>query len=155
MSDEIVFSAKYGDWIAIRKMTIDERTPRQEVVAMLAAIRETIDRKAFQLAGVDTARIDGYVAEKTRGKRKGYGTLAEIFASISQSELKGVLASAVPEERLTPLAEAYFLKQLFSSLGFDFGVSTELMRKLYPELKLPMPKGRIPGTKKAPPAIRA
>ena len=146
--DEIVFSAKYGDWVSIKKTSIDDKTTPQEVVAALASIRETIDRKAFQFAGVDTAKIDAHVAELTKGRRKAYGTLAEVITSLNWNELGRFFASAVPEEKLAPLAEAYFFKSLFTALGFNFEVTTELMSKLYPELKIPMPKGRLPGAKK-------
>ena len=146
--DEIVFSAKYGDWISVKKMSIDEKTAKPEVVAMLASIRENIDRKAFQFSGVDIAKIDAKVAEITKGRRKAYGTLAEVVSSLNWSELKQVFAASVPEERAVPLAEAYFFKSLLTALGFNFEVSVGLLTKIYPEIKMPKPMGRMPGAKK-------
>jgi len=147
--DEIVFSAKYKDWISIKKMAIDETTQPAEVVAILASVRETIDRKAFQIIGVKIEVIDAKVAELTKGKRKAYGSLSEVISSLKPAELKAVFASAVSEEKLIPFAESYFFKSLMTALGFNFEVSIELLRKVYPELKIPMPRGRIGGKKKS------
>jgi hypothetical protein len=47
--DEVTFSAKYKNWISIKKMGIDENTKEPEVAHILASIKETIDRKAFEL----------------------------------------------------------------------------------------------------------
>jgi len=145
---EIVFSANYNDWISVKKMSIEEGVPNYEVVAMLASIRETIDRKAFQLGGVDTTKIDAKVAELAKGRRKAYGTISEILAGLNSAELKLLFASAVPEEKLSPLAEAYFFKSLLTALGFDFEVTVGTMKKIFPDLKMPMPKGRLGGAKK-------
>ena len=145
---EISFCANYNEWIAVKKMSIDAGVPNYEVVAMLASVRETIDRKAFQLGGVDTAKIDAKVAELAKGRRKAYGTISEVLSSLNPGELKALFASAVPEEKLAPLAEAYFFKSLLTALGFYFEVTVETMKKIYPDLKMPMPKGRIAGAKK-------
>jgi len=44
--DEIAFSAKYKEWISIKKMDIDEKTTPPEVVHMLSNVRDFISRKA-------------------------------------------------------------------------------------------------------------
>jgi len=148
MGDEIAFAARYGEWISIKKMSIDETTAKPEIVAMLAGIRESIDRKAFTLLGVDTEKIDAYATSLAKGKRKAYGSLSEIVSSVKPAELKQMLASSVPEERLIPVAESYFIKRLLASLGFDFELSIPLLKKIYPELKIPMPKGNFGKKKK-------
>jgi len=140
--DEIVFSAKYKDWISIKKMEVDEKTATPEVVHMLANIGESVSRKAFELSGIDRAKIDEYVAKIVKGKRKGFSTLSEIFGELKQNEVREVLLSA-SNEQLLPIAEAYFMRKLLTSLGYDLEVGTELMSKVYPELKLPKPKGRF------------
>ncbi|MEM3555316.1 MAG: DUF2666 family protein [Candidatus Micrarchaeia archaeon] len=140
--DEIVFSAKYKDWVSIKKMEIDERTTAPEVVHMLANIGESVSRKAFELSGVDRARIDEYVEKIAKGKRKGYSTLSEVFGGLKQNEVREVLLSA-SNEQLLPIAEAYFIRKLLTSLGYELEVGTEMISKIYPELKLPKPKGRF------------
>jgi len=144
--DEIAFSAKYKDWISIKRMDIDEKTTQPEVVHMLSNVGESISRKVFELGGIDRGKIDAYVLELTRGKRKGYSTLSEIFGGMKQNEVREVLLSA-SSEQLLPIAEAYFMRRLLVSLGYNVDVSGEMMSKIYPELKLPKPKGRF-GKKK-------
>ncbi|MCX6776765.1 MAG: DUF2666 family protein [Candidatus Micrarchaeota archaeon] len=144
--DEIAFSAKYKEWISIKKMDIDEKTTPPEVVHMLSNLRESISRKAFELSGIDKGKIDAYALELIKGKRKGYSTLSEIFGGMKQKEVREVLLSA-SSEQLLPIAETYFMKKLLTSLGYEVDISGEMMSKMYPELKLPKPKGRF-GKKK-------
>lgn len=138
--DEIVFSAKYKGWISIKKMEVDERTTTPEVVHMLSGIGESVSRKAFELSGIDRGKIDEYVEKLVKGKRKGFSTLSEIFGGLRGNEVRELLLSA-SDEKLLPVAEAYFMRKLLNSLGYDLEVGVEMMSKIYPELKLP--KGRL------------
>ena len=144
----VVFAAKYGDWISIKKMSVDEKTAPQEIAAMLAGIRETVDRKVFQLAKIGTEKIEERAAALAKGRRKAYGSLAEIFSSLDEGETKSFLFLAVPEARLLPLAEACLFRSIFSATGFQTEVSIEALKKAFPELKVAMPKGRLAGAKK-------
>lgn len=140
--DEINFSAKYKDWISIKKMDIDEKTATPEVVHMLSNVGDSIARKAFEFSGIDRGKIDSYVLDLIKGKRKGYSTLSEIFGSIKQNELKEILISA-SSEQLLPIAEVYFMRSLLRNLGYDVEINGEMLSKIYPELKFPKPKGRF------------
>jgi len=140
--DEIAFSAKYKNWIVIKKMSIDENTKEPEVAHILSGIRETIDRKAFELNGINMVKIDEYVATITKGRRKGYSSLVEIFGNLKQNEVRELLLASSSEQTL-PLAEAYFIRRLITALGYGLDVTTETLAKMYPELKLPKPKGRF------------
>ncbi|MFH1285495.1 MAG: DUF2666 family protein [Candidatus Micrarchaeota archaeon] len=148
MADEIVFSAKYKEWISIKKMMIDENTKQPEVVAMLGGVKATITRKSFELAGVNAQKIDEYAEKLAKGKRKNYSSLAEIASGIKSSELKEVLAQSVVSPEQTPFAEAYFLRRLLETLGFDVDISIETLKKAYPELKIAKPKGNFGKKKK-------
>lgn len=141
--DEINFSAKYKNWISIRKMSIDEKTTPQEVVAHLAGIRESIDRKAFTFLGINTDRIDEYAKKLTKGRRKGYSSIATIYSQLKPGEIRGMLLSACSDEKLLPLAEAYLNRTIFRSINMDFDVNTETLRNIFPELKIPKPRGRF------------
>ncbi len=147
MGDEVTFAAKFRDWIAIKKMSANETTKPEEVAALLASITATIDRKSFEFAGVNTELIDAYVDSLTKGKRKAYGVLAEILSNLKPGELKARFIEASDEKKY-PLAESYFMRKLLSNLGFSAWVDVENMQKAYPELKIPKPRGRMPGKKK-------
>lgn len=142
MMDEVTFSAKYKEWISIKKMSIDENTKEPEVAHILASIRETIDRKTFELNGINMAKIDEYVNSVTKGKRKGFSSIAEIFNNLKQNEVREVLLASSSEQTL-PLAEAYFIRKILTTLGYGLDVTTGTLSKIYPELKLPKPKGRF------------
>lgn len=162
--DEVVFSAKYGNWISIKKMSIDETTSPAEVAFMLSNIVKAVDKKAYEFLGIDTERIDAYVEKVAGNKRKSYGSVTEIFSGLKQNEIKNELIAAIkPEvaplpndksdnpvshEEKLPLAEAYFMRSLMGRLGFDFNIDPEVLAKLYPNLKFPKPKGNFGGKKK-------
>ncbi len=166
--DEITFAAKYKEWISIKKMSIDEKTSEPEVVHMLAGVCDTLSRKAFEFTRIDLAKIDEYAARVTTGKRKGFGSLAEVFGSIKPAEAKEVLASSLssvkmPQEEgaganagapskgpelLMPVAEAYLIQRILVNLGYDVGVGAESLAKAYPKLKFPKPRGRFGPAKK-------
>lgn len=141
--DEISFVAKYKDWIVVKKKSIDEETKNEEIIATLSSISDTTTKKAFDFSGINKTAIESYVSEITKGKRKGFGTLAEIFSQLKQNEVKERLVGACGEEKFLPIAEAYFLKSILSSLGYFTSINSEILRKIYPELKIPKPRGRM------------
>ena len=144
MSDEeISFFAKYGDWVVIKKRNL-EGVEKKEVVAILSSIADTTVRKSFDFSGIRKEVIDSYVGKITKGKRKGIGTLASVLSEIKPAELKEILSSACPDEKLVPLAEAYFFNSLLSSLGYSAMITPTILANVYPELKLPKPRGRTP-----------
>ncbi len=139
---EILFSAKYKDWIAVKKKTIDDKTEDKEIIAILSSISNTTARKAFDFSGINKSIIEEYAAKLTRGKRKGLSNLVTIFSELKQNELKENLLKACPKEELLPIAEAYFMNCVLSNLAYSTSVTIELLSKIYPDLKLPKPRGR-------------
>ncbi|MCS7109820.1 MAG: DUF2666 domain-containing protein [Candidatus Micrarchaeota archaeon] len=144
--EEISFFAKYKDWVVIKKKQIDEKTEEKEILAILASINSTTARKAFDFAPIDKGAIDNYVAEITKGKRKGLNNLAEIFGSIKQSELRERLVSACKdkEETYYPFAETYFIYSVLKALNYSPFIGSETVQEVYPEMKMPKPRGRMP-----------
>ncbi len=141
--DSIDFLAQYKGWIAVKKLEISEDTKPEEVAFHLASIRESIDRKAFEILGIDTSIIDNYVSNIIKGKRKDFKTLGELISEMSKKEAKDIILSACKgKEELLPIANAYFLRSLVIGLGFDFDVSRELLSRIFPYLKVPRLRGR-------------
>jgi len=147
MGEEIMFVANAKGWVAIKKMSVDGKTKPEEIAAMLAGITSTIDRKGFEFAGVKTNIIDAYVDNLTKGKRKGYGNLAEILGKLNNSELKAKLIEATDAEKF-PLAESYFLRKLLTNLGYSAWIDGEALMAAYPDLKIPKPRGNFGKKKK-------
>jgi hypothetical protein len=144
----VVFAAKAGDWVSIKKMSIDSATKPVEVAAMLAGVRDTAERKAFAFAGVDAEKIGAAAEQIAKGKRKGFAGLALAFAEMAGGKAEKTAAGAASSPQAAPLAEAMLVSRVLSALGMDAEVGIEALKKAFPELKIPMPKGRRAGAKK-------
>lgn len=144
-TDSIEFFARYKDWLAVKKISIDGGTKPEEVVLQLAGIRQSIDRKAFELLGVDTKAIDEYAADLTKGMRKSYGALAQVVQKLGTGEAKEAVKNACKgRAELEGIAATYLFRRTAQSLTFDFDVNQDLLQKAYPGLKVPRPPGRKP-----------
>jgi len=143
--DAIDFLAKYKEWIAIKKMSISDDTKPEEIAFHLASIRQTIDKKAFEILGIETKQLDELANRITGGARKSYKALAEAIASLGSQEARDIVAKACNgKEELQEVANAYLLRKVVQNLGFDFDVNQEMLAKVYPQLKIPKPLGRKP-----------
>ena len=141
--DGISFFGKYKDWVSINKTNIDENTSVPEVVNALARISETTSKKAFEIAGVDLNAVDELTTQLTKGKRKAYGSVAAVFNEMKPTEITEKLKKACKEEKLLPIAETYFLRSVLQKLGFNVDITREMLQEIYPEMKLPKPRGRF------------
>ncbi len=141
--DSVDFMAKYRGWIAIKRMSIKEDTKPEEVAFHLAAIRQTVDRKAFEVLGIDTASLDEYASKLTQNARKSYKNLADVLQQLGSAEAKAAAeAAAKGKQELVQVASTYLFRKVVQNLGFDFDVNQEMLSKAYPELKIPKPLGR-------------
>ncbi|MEM4348109.1 MAG: DUF2666 family protein [Candidatus Anstonellaceae archaeon] len=140
---EIVFTAKYKDWIVIKKMSIDSKTKPEEVAAILASIEATLSRKSYQFSGIKQEQIEALAAKLVKGKRKSFASLAEVFSSLRPSEFKEQLLSSCPTEKHLQIAENYLVKTVLDMLGFKTNLDPETLQEVYPELKIPKPKGNF------------
>ena len=147
--ENVSFCAKYKEWLVIKKMGIDETTTPQEVAGTLASINATLVRKSFDFLKINTSIIDEYSSSLVKGKRKAWGNIGEIFSSLKPAEISTKLKEACPEEKLLPVAEAYFLRSLLSAMGFELQPTTEMLSHIYPELKIAKPRGNFGKQKKA------
>lgn len=146
MEDEIIFAAKRGDWIAVKKLTIDEKTALPEVVGVLMGIRQAIDRKIFSFAGVDTFAIDDLAAGMAKGKRKGLASAAELLSAPKPREQ---LLQACKSPDALPHAEAYLNKALLAAIGFSTEIETDGFNSAYPDYKISKPRGNFGKKKRA------
>ncbi|MEM4272495.1 MAG: DUF2666 family protein, partial [Candidatus Bilamarchaeaceae archaeon] len=65
----IALIAKFGNWVAIKKMSIVPGVQDYEVSAILCAISETLARKAFDFARLDLAALESH-AKRLAGERR-------------------------------------------------------------------------------------
>ena len=147
-SGEIVFSAKYKDWIAIKKMSIDDGTKPEEVSAILASINSTLLRKSYDFVGINREQIEEYAKACAKGKRKAIGSLAEVLSMVKPGELKEKLLASCPDPKMLPIAESFFLKSLIEAVGFRTSLDAEALTEVYPHLKIAKPRGNFGKKKK-------
>ncbi len=143
--DSIEFLARYKNWLAVKKIHIDEKTAPEEIVLQLSSIRQSVDKKSFELLGIDLAKLDAYAAQLVSGKRKSYGSLAEVIQKLSGSNVKEVVnGSTGGRTELAEIASTYLFRKTVQGLMFDFDVNPEMLQKAFPNLKIPKPPGRKP-----------
>jgi len=144
-NDSIEFLARYKNWLAVKKIQITEGTPPEEIVLQLSTIRQSVDRKSFEILGIDTAAIDEYATELTKGTRKSFPALAAVVQRLGTKEVKEVVKGATKgKDELAEIASTYLFRRVVQKLMFDFDVNPDLLQKAYPKLKVPKPPGRRP-----------
>lgn len=142
--EEISFFANCRGWMAVKKKSITPETEQKEILAILASINDTTSRKAYDLTGIKLSEIDAYVAQLTKGKRKGLSNLAEIFGGLKQSELKEKLMATCNDPSMYPFAETYFINTVLRTLNYSPFIGGAAITEVYPDMKMPKPRGRQP-----------
>ena len=146
-TDGISFMAKYKEWISIKKLSIDSKTKPEEVSAHLSSIRIATDRKIPQILGVNTDSLDVYASEVTGNMRKSAANLEKITQALCSPEAKKQIdATSTPQIR--DAAVIYLFNRMVQNLKIDLEVSPDTLMDMFPGLKIPKPKGRMPGQKK-------
>ncbi len=147
-SGEIVFTARYRDWMVVKKLLVEGNTSPQEVSASLASIEATLSRKSYEFSGINLAAVEAVAEKLIKGKRKSFVSLAEALSSLKPTELKKELLAACPTEKHLPIAENYLLKVMLDLMGFRTNLDTGTLSEVYPELKIAKPRGNFGKKKK-------
>ena len=145
--DEIIFTARYKDWMVVKKLLILENTTPQEVAAALASVEATLSRKSYSFTGINMDAVEAIASRLAGGKRKSFVSLSEALSALKPTELKAELLTACPTPAHLPIAENYLLKCMLDSLGFKTNLDTETLSGTFPEIKVTKPRGNF-GKKK-------
>ncbi len=143
-SDSVEFTAKYKNWVAIKKITIYPDTKPEEIAFSLSGIRQSIDKKAFELLDIDMASLDAYAEKLATSVKKNPAGFSEALIKLSSPEAKASIEKA-SEKKPThqAFARIYLIRKIAQLLNLDFDVSQEALSKIYPNLKPPKPRGRV------------
>ncbi|MEM3839370.1 MAG: DUF2666 family protein [Candidatus Micrarchaeaceae archaeon] len=148
-SECIIFMAKYGDWISIKKMSITKDTKPEEVAAHLSSIRIAADRKAAQILGIDTEALDAYAAGLTGNMRKSAANLEKIAKALGEAGAASAVEKACKGNKtLSEAAKVYLFSTMLNNLKLDLEVSPDTLMEMFPGLKIPKPKGNFGGRRK-------
>ncbi|VVB57291.1 Uncharacterised protein [uncultured archaeon] len=145
--EEVAFAAKHKDWMVVKKLLIEQNTAPEEIALALASIDKTLVRKAYEYAGVKAEVVEAYVARVAK-KGRTFANLSAVFSTLKPGEVKAALLEACPTPAHYPLAESYFVKKLLEEIGFDPCLEPETLAKVYPQLKIPKPRGNFGKKKK-------
>ncbi len=144
----VAFMAKYKDWISIKKLSIDKETKPEEVAAHLTSIRMATDRKLPQILGINTEELDLYANDSTNNMRKSVANLEKIVDILCSDNTKKTVSKAIPSDSVRGIAVIYLFGKMLQNIKMDLDVSSDTLVSMFPGLKIPKPKGRMPGQKK-------
>ena len=142
-SESIEFSAKYKNWVVIRKTSIYEDTNPEEIAFALAGIRQSIDKKAFEILNIDTASLDSYAEKLASSTKKSIAGFSEAISKITSTESKAAIEKgAMGKSEHENISRIYLIRKVAQLLNMDFDVNQEMLSKIYPSLKVPKQRGR-------------
>ena len=135
------FMVKYKDWLAIKRLGIYEATKPEEIINHLAVIRNAIDKRSYNIMGINTQALDAIASKISSDRKRSYESLADAIKELQKPDVKRAIKEAVPNDTIAKLAEIYLFNSVINSMKFESGITPELMGKLYPDIKVRMPMG--------------
>lgn len=144
----VALMAKYKDWVSIKKLSIDKETKPEEVAAQLTSIRMAADRKLPQIMGINTEELDIYAADSTNNMRKSLANIEKIINILCSGDTKKIIDTSIPSESVRSIAVIYLFGRMLQNIKVDLEVSPDTLESMFPGLKIPKPKGRMPGQRK-------
>lgn len=133
---EVRLAADMDGWVAVKKVNL-EVAERKEVFSALSSMRAVAQRKAMEnTAGFDEFNAKLEAALAGYPERKSFGKLA------------GALQAAQDVASQSPAFASYAYSQAMLRVGFPPYLTNDHVASLYPELKVPKPKGNYGGKKK-------
>ncbi|HLC48431.1 MAG TPA: hypothetical protein VJI13_05135 [Candidatus Norongarragalinales archaeon] len=130
---EFRFASNLKGWVVIRKVNL-EVAEKKEVLACLVHTLESMEPKFAQYRGGTAffTRLDALLAKYP--SRKSFGKLMLLLQEASK---EGLLSQT------DSFLNKYALYKLLAQLGYSPYLTGELLEGIYPELKIPKPRGRL------------
>ncbi len=124
--DSLDFMARYNGWVVSRSLNATASTGQNDVALFLVLVREEVDKRAFEILGIDLKAIDAYSDRITKPLPKGsYKELVGIYKTLGSAEVEETVNRATnAREELKPFAKAYLLRSALEKLGLDHYVSS-------------------------------
>ncbi len=133
--NEFRFAAQLPGWTIVRKVNLDA-AERREVLATLVATYESVSKKRAEY-GSEHFQDDCNKLASFLTRFPGRRSLARLAHMLSALSKENGLAS------VSPTFPSYFLERVFAESGFPPYGSIALVNGVYPELKIPKPRGRL------------
>ncbi len=146
-SPNFLLASDLNGWVAVKKVN-PAKAEAKEVLACLVGVLVSVDRKipafACNAQGADGAKAFDAGFESALAAfpvRKNFSKLPQAIEAAKAAE-SSVLACAAGENERRLFREIYY-SHVFARLGFPPFCSAEDLGAIYPELKIPKPRGRI------------
>ena len=130
----IQFVAKMGDWVAVKKLSIDEKTDALSVMEFLAGLSVSFDAKIGEYLGkeIDLKKLEAAIDEELEGIAKGEKGISEVLAKLKGAKLGKVInelcdAKGWPPKGTKQLKEfcrVYSMRTAFKKIGLKADYST-------------------------------
>jgi hypothetical protein len=120
--DALEFYARYKDWNVSRILSISESTSQKDIAAYLAELRNEVDKRSFEILGLETRTLDAYAEKITKGMQNGNpSAIVNVYKLLGSSDTEETINKATNNrEEIKPFAKAYILRQAMSDLGIDY-----------------------------------
>ncbi|MFH0973624.1 MAG: hypothetical protein V1817_02450 [Candidatus Micrarchaeota archaeon] len=142
VSPNFLFAAELNGWVSVKKVNT-AKAEAKEILACLVGVFASIDRKIPAFACNDSKTFDAAFESALAAfpERRNFSKLPAALEAAKAAE-KETLACALGESERRLLREIYY-SRVFGRLGFPPFCSTEDFGAIYPELKIPKPRGRM------------
>ena len=120
--DHVNFTAKHGNWIVVKRLMIDEKTPPADVARILASINETTTAKLPVYAKIDLKGINEWFAEIKKAKRD-----VEIKAVVDK--YLHFPAHKYAPDGFTEHAKIYALRKMLEKVGLGIDIPAKSLEK--------------------------
>ncbi|VVB67722.1 Uncharacterised protein [Candidatus Norongarragalina meridionalis] len=134
----ILLAANCGGWQVVKKALPGKATD-DEVLAALVGMYASISRKTEELAAKDYVSYSAFMNKVFSAipERKSFSRLPDALRAAAEADI-------TPFARDEKLLRELLFERAFARCGFTPYVSTETINGLYPKLKIPKPRGRMP-----------
>jgi len=141
-ANEVRFAASTAGWTAVKKVDLSKAKDK-EVLFALAGIFTTLNRKLPDFASDNPEGFENFVSSFLNSfpVRKSFAKLPVLLNEALKNEQKISQFGSNPDLR------QFFFLRCFEHAGFPPFVSLEAIAGVYPELKVPKPRGNF-GKKK-------
>lgn len=132
MEKTIQFVANYNDWVAIKKLKIEEKTDPKTIMEFLASLTTSIDNKVSENLKkiVDLEKLDAALKELKFGRTES--EIANVLAEANSRKINAVISeiSAKPElqkneqKEIADFCRVYALKKALNECGLKIDYSS-------------------------------
>lgn len=130
----IQFIAKLGNWIAVRKLKVEEKTEPLTVMEFLAGLSVSFDGKIEEFLGkeIELARLNAALDEELEGLGKGKKGISEALARVNSAKINRIINELCEKpdwqkkekNELKEFCKVYALRKAFKKAGLKVDYST-------------------------------